>query len=314
MNAALDWDEFRLVKAIADARSLVGAAETLGVNHSTIFRRLAAVESAIGARLFERSRAGYQPTSAGEEMIALATTMADSINEFERRVAGRDVTPTGELRVTLVDAIAVALMPPVLARFRAVNPGVQLDLIVGAQTLNLSRRDADVAIRTTNEPPEALVGRRVCTMRWAVYCSAVLAAEFGPRVVAAAPWVGFGDQYAPPRGKRWLEEMIGSRRQVCRIDSMLGVAEAASAGVGAAILPCFLGDRRPELVRIGAPIAELDVDLWVLTHADLRHSARVRAFMDLASAEFAKMRRILEGAADEPEETGRNAAWPVRTG
>ena len=299
MSAALDWDEFRLVKAIADARSLVGAAEALGVNHSTIFRRLAAIETAVGARLFERSRSGYQPTSAGEEMIALAASMADSINEFERRVAGRDVTPTGELRVTTVDAIAIALLPPVLARFRAANPGVQLDLIVAAQTLNLSRRDAEVAIRTTNEPPETLVGRRICVARWAVYGSQRLVAEFGPRVVAAAPWIGFGEHYAPPRAKRWLDEAVGPRRQACRIDSVLGMAEAAAAGVGAAILPCFLGDRHPGLVRVGAPLADLDVDLWILTHADLRHSARVRAFMEVAGAELVKMRKALEGDVSE---------------
>src|SRR5271156_6175862 len=297
MTAALDWDEFRLVKAIADARSLTGAAESLSVNHSTIFRRLATIEAAVGARLFERSRSGYQPTPAGEEMIALATTLADSINEFERRVAGRDVTPTGELRVTLVDAIAVGLLGPVLTRFRAVSPGVQLDLIVAAQALNLSRRDADVAIRTTNEPPESLVGRRICLVRWAVYGASALAAEYGPRLVASAPWIGFGDNFAPPLARRWIEETIGPRRQVCRIDSVLGMAEAAAAGVGAAILPCFLGDRRAGLVRVGAPLSELDVDLWILTHADLRHSARVRAFMEVAGAELVKMRKLIEGAA-----------------
>ena len=301
MNSPLDWDEFRLVKAIADARSLVGAAQALDLNHSTIFRRLAAIETAIGARLFERSRSGYQPTAAGEEMIALATKMADSIIEFERRVAGRDVKPTGELRVTMVDSMAISLLPPILARFRIVNPGVQLDLIVGAQTLNLSRRDADVAIRTTNEPPEALVGRRICAVRWAVYCSADIAAEFGPRVVSAAPWIGFGDNFAPPLGKRWMDENVDPRRQVCRVNSVLGMTAAAAAGVGAAILPCFLGDPRPELGRVGAPLSELDVDLWILTHADLRHSARVRAFMELAGAELVKMRKIIEGAAGEAD-------------
>lgn len=299
MNSALDWDEFRLVKTIADARSLVGAAEALGLNHSTIFRRLAALESAVGERLFERSRAGYRPTAAGEEMIGLASAMADSIIEFERRVAGRDSKPTGELRVTAVDTVVISLLPPILARFRAVNPGVQLDLIVAAQTLNLSRRDADVAIRTTNEPPESLVGRRICVVRWAVYCSPGLAAEFGARVVAAAPWIGFGDNYAPPLGKRWIDETIGPRRQVCRVNSVLGMAEAAAAGVGATILPCFIGDRRPGLSRVGAPQPELDVDLWILTHADLRHSARVRAFMELAGAELVKMRGIIEGSAGE---------------
>ncbi len=300
MNSALDWDEFRLVKAVGDARSLVGAAEALGLNHSTVFRRLGAIETAMGARLFERSRAGYHPTVAGDEMIGLATAMADSINEFERRVAGRDVKPSGELRVTMVDALAISLLPPIVARFRAVNPGVQLDLIIAAQTLNLSRRDADVAIRTTNEPPEALVGRRICAVRWAVYCSATIAAEFGPRVIAAAPWIGFGDNFAPPLTKRWIEENVGPRREVCRVNSVLGIAEAAAAGVGAAILPCFVGDRRSELRRVDVPHPELDVDLWILTHADLRHSARVRAFMDLAGAELVKMRKSIEGSVDKP--------------
>ena len=130
MASALDWDEFRLIKAIADARSLVGAAEALNLNHSTVFRRLAAIENDVGARLFERSRAGYQPTEAGEEMIALAGSMAESILEFERRVAGRDAKPTGELRVTAVDSVAIGLLAPILTRFRVANPGVQVDLVI----------------------------------------------------------------------------------------------------------------------------------------------------------------------------------------
>ena len=107
MASALDWDEFRLIKAIADARSLVGAASALGVNHSTIFRRLGVVERILGAPLFERSRAGYQPTAAGEEMAALAAEIEDSVVNFERRVAGRDARPAGDVRVTTVDSIAV---------------------------------------------------------------------------------------------------------------------------------------------------------------------------------------------------------------
>ena len=181
MNSGLSWDEFRLVKSIAEARSLVGAAELLGLNHSTVFRRLAAVEAAVGARLFERSRAGYKPTVAGEEMIALATAMAESVVEFERRVAGRDVKPTGELIVTVPGAVGLHFMPAIVAQFQAQHPGVVVELILSNHTLDLSRRDADIAIRLTNDPPETLVGRRICTGRWAVYCrrdvAAALAAE-----------------------------------------------------------------------------------------------------------------------------------------
>jgi DNA-binding transcriptional LysR family regulator len=299
MTTALNWDEFRLVKAIADARSLVGAAQALGLNHSTVFRRLATIETEVGARLFERARAGYQPTEAGDEMIALADTMAESILEFERRVAGRDAKPTGELRVTAVDTIAVRLLPSILARFRAVNPGVHVDLLIASQALNLSRRDADVAIRVANDPPESLVGRRLCAVRWAVYCTPAMAAEYGARVVASAPWIGFSDALAPPRGKRWVDEKIGPRRQVGAVSSVLVMAELAAAGLGATVLPCFLGDTHANLARVGAPIPELDVDLWLLTHADLRHSARVRAFIELAGAELAGARALLEGETVE---------------
>ena len=297
MASALDWDEFRLIKAIADARSLVGAAEALNLNHSTVFRRLAAIENDVGARLFERSRAGYQPTQAGEEMIALAGSMAESILEFERRVAGRDAKPTGELRVTAVDSVATGLLAPILARFRAANPGVQVELIIAEQTLNLSRRDADIAIRAANDPPESLVGRRICTIRWAAYCTPALANEFGGRVVAAAPWVGFST--APTRAKRWTDEKIGPRRQVCAVNSVLAMAALAASGLGATVLPCFVGDRQPGLIRAGGVIPDLDVDLWLLTHADLRHSGRVRAFIDFAAVELAGARDLLEGVSVE---------------
>jgi DNA-binding transcriptional LysR family regulator len=295
MSAPLSWDEFRLVKAIADARSLVGAAETLGLNHSTIFRRLGAVEDALGARLFERSRSGYQPTAAGEEMVALATGIADSVVEFERRVAGRDVKPSGELRITTVDSMAVHLLPPIFARFRQLNPGVHLDVILAAQQLNLSRRDADVAIRATNEPPETLVGRRIGPIRWAVYAPQKIVQEYGSRLMEEAPWVGFGDSLGSPSGRRWTERNIGQRRQVWRVNSVLSMAESIAAGAGAGVLPCFIGNKCGDLARIGEPILELDIDLWILTHPDLRHSARVRAFTDYVGGELAKLRKTLEG-------------------
>lgn len=294
MNSPLSWDEFRLVKAIADARSLVGAADALGLNHSTIFRRLGAVEKALGARLFERSRSGYQPTPAGEEMVGLATSMSDSVVEFERHIAGRDVKPSGELRVTTVDSIAVYLLPPILVRFRRLNPGVHLDVILSAQQLNLSRRDADVAIRATNEPPDTLIGRRIGSIRWAVYSSAKLVAEHGSRVIEESPWVGYGDNLGSLTGKRWIETNIGQRRQVVRVNSVLSMAELIAGGAGAGILPCFIGETRADLVRIGQPIPELNVDLWILTHPDLRHSARVRAFTDCVGGELAKLRKTLE--------------------
>jgi DNA-binding transcriptional LysR family regulator len=299
MNSGLSWDEFRLVKSIAEARSLVGAAELLGLNHSTVFRRLAAVEAAVGARLFERSRAGYKPTAAGEEMIALATAMAESVVEFERRVAGRDVKPTGELIVTVPGAVGLHFMPAIVAQFQAQHPGVVVELILSNHTLDLSRRDADIAIRLTNDPPETLVGRRICTGRWAVYCRRDVAASLAAEPIESAAFIGFGESMGPAPARRWIETNAGPGRIVAKANSVHCTLELALQGFGVALLPCFLGDRHPDLARLGYLLPELDAGLWMLTHSDLRRAARVRAFMDFAGAELTKQRRAIEG-----EETG----------
>jgi DNA-binding transcriptional LysR family regulator len=299
MNSGLSWDEFRLVKSVAEARSLVGAAEILGVNHSTVFRRLAALESAIGARLFERSRVGYEPTVAGEEMIALAATMAESVLEFERRVAGRDVKPTGELSVTTPEAIGQHFMPPIIAQFQAQNPGIVVELILSNQLLNLSRRDADIAIRLTNDPPESLVGRRICTVRWGVYCRRDLIGELGSEATDSIAFIGFSDSLGAAPGRRWIEDNVRAGRLVAKANSAHCMLRLALQGLGATLLPCFLGDCCSDLARVGYLVPELDLGLWMLTHSDLRRSARVRAFMDFVGAELTKHRRAIEG-----EETG----------
>ena len=300
MNSGLSWDEFRLVKSIAEARSLVGAAERLGVNHSTVFRRLAAVESAVGARLFERSRAGYEPTAAGEEMIALASTMADSVLEFERRVAGRDIKPTGELSVTTPEAIGQHFMPGIVAQFQAQNPGIVVELILSNQSLNLSRRDADIAIRLTNDPPETLVGRRICTGRWSIYCRRDLIAELEPVAIDSVSFIGFTDNFGTAPWRRWIEANIPPGRLVAHANSAHCRLQMALQGLGATLLPCFLADGRSDLTRIGPLVPELDLGLWMLTHSDLRRSARVRAFMDFVGAELAKHRRAIEGEENGP--------------
>ncbi len=302
MSAGLSWDEFRLVKSIAEARSLVGAAELLGVNHSTVFRRLAAVESAAGARLFGRSRAGYEPTAAGEEMIALATTMAESVLEFERRVAGRDVKPTGELSVTTAEAIGQHFMPEIVAQFQAQNPGIAVELILSNQSLNLSRRDADIAIRLTNDPQESLVGRRICTVRWGVYCRRDLIGALGSAAIDSLGFIGFSDNLTAAPGRRWMEANIGPGRLLAKANSAHCRLQMALQGLGATLLPCFLGDCYPDLKRVGDLLPELDLGLWMLTHSDLRRSVRVRAFMDFVGAELTKHRRAIDGNESEGTE------------
>src|SRR5271166_4292129 len=299
MSADLSWDEFRLVKAIADSRSLTGAAEALGLNHSTVFRRLAALESAVGSHLFELSRSGYEPTAAGDEMIALATVMADSIIEFERRIAGRDFKPAGCLRVTTNELIAHHFLPAIMPQFRAQYPEMVLELILCDQILSLSRRDADVAIRLTNDPLETLVGRRVCAVRWSLYRGRTLMASLGSERAESLPFVGYCENFEPPSIRRWIETHVRPGRIAAKVNSVHHAFRLAVHNFAVALLPCFIGDASADLMRIDEPLPELDVGLWVLTHSDLRRSARVRAFMEFASSELAKHKRAIEAAAGE---------------
>jgi len=293
----LSWDDFRYVKAIAGGRSLAGAAEALGVNHSTVFRRLGQIEAQLGSRLFERSRAGYALTPCGEAMVQLAQRMEDDIHTFERQVTGHDLRPSGELRLTTNDTLLVHLLSDILAAFRSAYPEITLDVVVSNHSLNLSKRDADVALRATDRPIETLVGRRVAGIGWAIYGPPALADATIDADVAARShdWVGFGDNLASIKPAKWLKQHVDPQRIVYKVNTVLGLAEAVAAGIGVALLPCFIAALTPGIKRLSAPDRDLESGLWLLTHADLRHTARVRTFMDFAASEIGKRRKLIEG-------------------
>jgi DNA-binding transcriptional LysR family regulator len=296
----LSWDDFRLIKMIAEARSLPAAAERLGINHSTVFRRLKQIEEAVGTALFEKHRAGYTLTAPGEEVAALAARIDDDVNGVMRKLAGREVTPAGELRVTTNDTLLVHLLTPLLADFRRQCPDVQLDILLSNQSLNLSRRDADVAIRATDNPPETLVGRRTARIAWALYAraDAVPGEGGGDRVdILTRNWVSLGEQLGAFKMVKWVSAHIPPERIVYKVNTVLGLAEAVEEGIGIGYLPCFIGDVRPALKRLAPPHPDYATDLWLLTHPDLRQAPRVRVFLDFLAAEIGKRRKFIEGEA-----------------
>ena len=292
----LSWDDFRYVKAIADTRSLAGAAEQLGVNHSTVFRRLGQIEQQLGSRLFERGRGGYALTPCGDEMVELAQRLGEDIVTFERKISGQDLRPSGELRITASDIVLLRILNDVLIGFRRAYPEIVIELVVTNRLLNLSRRDADIALRAAYGQPDSLTGRLVARLAWAVYGPRAMAADsFDPATDGRDHnWIAFGDNVSIARALKWLKEHVDENRIVYRTNTMIGLAEAAEGGVGLALLPCFVGAAAPGLVQLGPTVPELEGELWLLTHPDLRNTARVRAFMDYCTAEIAKRRNIIE--------------------
>src|SRR4051794_1984852 len=282
----MEWDELRFFLAVAEAGSLAGAARALGVNHTTVLRRINGFEAQLGLRLFDRLPGGYAMTVGGEELLAAARRIEETVTDLERRLAGQDLRLEGELRVTTTDTLALTILMPHLAAFRTAHPGITLELTVTNAMANLTRRDADVAIRPTAEPPEALVGRRVAGLAHAIYAAsrshlertaaeASAAAADGIANLSGQAWIGTDASLASTVGARWLRRELPAARIVCRLDSLMAMRAAAAAGLGLALLPCYVGDTDPGLVRVRPPpLPGTEAGLWLLTHEDLRRTAR----------------------------------------
>lgn len=291
------WDDLQYILAVAEHGSLAAAARALRVNHTTVLRRITAFEKAQGVRLFDRLPSGYALTAGGEELLAAARSMAGVVGALERKLAGTDLRLEGALRVTTTDTLMASILPEVLAAFHAAHPGVQVELSVSNLMANLTRRDADVAIRPADEAPETLIGRRVATVGFALYGSpAYLRTRRRAKALTDHRWLAPDDSLAGSAVGRWMRREFADAEVVLRADSLLTLRQAALAGLGLVALPCYLGDTTPGLKRLTPqPTTAMRTALWVLTHEDLRRTARVNAFMTFVAQALAARRKILEG-------------------
>jgi DNA-binding transcriptional LysR family regulator len=295
LHSALNWDDLRLVLAIAREGTLSGAARVLGVTHSTVFRRLGAFEKEMGVRLFDRFRDGYAATPAGESAAKLAARFADEVVMLERRLSGQDLRPSGIVRITTTDTISALVMPHLFG-LREAHPDIQIEVTISNAMANLTRREADIALRPTREPPETLVGRRVSEIAHAIYGSPEYLTQAGHRDLAAHEWIGLDDALAGTVISRWMRENIPEARIACRVDALPALRDAARAGMGVVMLPCYVGDAAGELRRaVRRTAKEPRSALWLLTHDDLKRTARIRVVLDFLAARLASERPLLEG-------------------
>jgi DNA-binding transcriptional LysR family regulator len=298
----LSWEDLRIVKAIGEHGGLSGAATSLGVNHSTVARRLAAVEEVLGVSLFDRRRTGYQSTGAGIEIISLSERVEQEIFSVARRVAVNAQRHTGELRIATSDALLYDFLTPIVADFQRRNPEIRVDVTVGNASLNLSRGETDVAFRATLAPPENLFGRKLAQVAWAVYGRRDDYLGHQPRLeeLYERKWASYGSSLVGLRAFKFVEERVPAKNIVYRADSVLGVAAAVCAETGIGFLPCMHGDLVPSLVRISAMQPEVYDELWILTHPDIRKSGRVYAFMTHCAEATLKRRSFIEGHEASP--------------
>jgi DNA-binding transcriptional LysR family regulator len=295
MKDDLAWDDLRFVLAVAREGTLSGAARRLGVRHSTVFRRLSAIERKLGARLFDRFRDGYVATPAGESAATLAARLAEDVLSLERHLTGQDLRPAGTVRVATTDTVATLLMPHVAA-LRSAQPEIFVEIVISNTMANLTRREADIAVRPTADPSEILVGRRVAGLAHAIYGSRrYLAARRGKDAKSHA-WIGLDDSLAGTVIGRWMNDNVPAAQIACRVDALPTLRDAVCASMGLAVLPCYVGDVTAGLIRpFGKTLSEVNSALWLLTHNDIRRTARVRAVMDFLATALSRQRALLEG-------------------
>lgn len=301
------WEDLHLVLTLVRARTLQEAGARLGVARTTVARRLTAAEERLGARLFDRTPEGLSPTAAGAELAEAAERLEDEVLAVEGRVRGRDAELRGRLRVSTLELVWDGFTE-VFASFVERHPAVGLTLHMGDEQVSLRRREADVAIRLSNDPGDGLVGRLLGRVQFEVYGARALVERVGRDApLAAFPWISDDERSPTPWLDRWLATAAPGARVALRSDAYRVMRGAVAAGVGVHFLACFDGDRDPGLVSLGHRVTEEARGLWVLTLPELAANRRVRAFMDHCAAAFAPYRAALAGErGGEPDQAGQS--------
>jgi len=287
----MNWDDIRLFLAVVRKKSIRAAAATLGVNHATVSRRIRGLEKDLGVRLFEKLPTGYVITPASEEILAFAERMEEQVNALERKVYGRDSGLTGKLRVTLPQIMVTDLLMPSLVNFTESHPRIELEIITAYETLNMTKRQADVAIRLVYEgvtPPEHLYGRKLVSLNYAAYISRQDKKDW-----EQLSWIRKEDDSKLPAAAK--KAFAVSKKAPYIVNDLLVQIAATRAGMGASLLPCFCGDHDPQLRRLPPGNSYHYGNIWILTHGDLRNTPRVRAFNEFMVSAIKERRDMIEG-------------------
>lgn len=294
-----NWNDLKLVLAIARGKSLGKGAVLLGINHSTAFRNLNAMEARLGARLFERLPGGvYAPTPAGEQVARAAERMETEANALDREVTGSDARLVGTLRVTASETLAFSVLTRQLSKFREAHPGITVELLIDNRVFDLSRREADVALRVARPREPDLFGKKLAAIGWTIYGASRFAhrANEDLGLLRELPFIGWSELITGVAAADWLAHTVRPQKVVYRANSLINQFCAAREGIGLVVLPCYLADSEPALVRmLPGPVAELERELWIVTHEDLKNTARIRTFLEIVGAGLSEQGALFGG-------------------
>lgn len=276
-----NWDNFRYFLALADRQTLIAAATELGVSHTTVLRRIKAFESQIGTQLFTHSPEGYRLTEKGLALRAQVNTLKESVDSIARTVAGSDNEIGGKIKITTPDTIGYELMPSILSGLTTKYPALQVELLIQNRLTDLTRLEAEIAIRGGSNPPENLIGKKLGRLR---FCTCASTAYLKINPMKSFPsdldqhrLIVLTSNFHNANFQKWLMQQLPANQPTIVVDGLMSAFNLCCAGVGIAVLPRYLLRNEPSLVSIECSNPIPDNELWVLSHKDLRNSATVKA-------------------------------------
>jgi DNA-binding transcriptional LysR family regulator len=294
-----DWNDFRYFLAVARSGSLAGAARELGVEHTTVGRRLSALEGELGARLFLRGPDGLVATDAGRGILPLAQEIEARFEAIDRRVSGSDERIDGTVRFSVSEALSGYFVRH-FAALRERHPGLVVQISSGNHASDLMRGEADLAVRAREVTEPDLLARKVACAGWSLYAAADYVARKGapaaPEDLRGHDVIGFDDSLANTPGGLWLGAHTEGANVVMRGNSIIAAINAAICGMGIGAVPCFLAETEPHLRRL-TPRVLGGRDIYLVVHPDLARVARVRAVMDFVTELFARDATLWSGVA-----------------
>jgi DNA-binding transcriptional LysR family regulator len=295
----MQWDDLRFVLAVARTGSALRAGSRLGVNQTTVLRRLDAIEGAVGAPLFERTRSGQTLTAIGRIVMASAERMEREAYALGDAISAQRRTLSGSVRLTTSEGMVGYLVTPFMRAFRSRYPGISIELIISDERLDLARGEADVALRASSKPEGAgILARRMPDLDWTVFCSRAYAAEHGipgdRDAIRSHEIVGWDGRMAQLTQWRWLSASAPDAVIRFRSNSFVTQVSNLKAGLGIGALPTIIGDAEPELLRCFPPPPEMRAELWLIVREAVRAHPQVRALTDFLAC---RLRETIGGAA-----------------
>lgn len=295
-----NWDDLKHLLAVARHGSTLAAGRALGVDQSTIQRRLAELERRIGQSLVQRQSTGYRLTEMGQEMLPFAESVERAAQAFERQLHTLGTATAGTIRVTCPEPIVNRIMQSgLLDRFHAKHPAMRVQFVMSDKYVDLGKGDADVALRSGDTDDDELVGRKIGDSIWGVYASRAYVERHGQPAsideLTRHALVGFDDAMAKHRVAQWLRKVAPDVPLAARSSSVLGLVYSVKSGIGIGPLPLPIGDAEADLTRVLGPVPELSRIWRMLTTRELRRTPRVSAFFDFIIEEIDNLRPIITG-------------------